>query len=291
MTRNRALLFALTACLVLPRATALGQTAVFSAESGVTTLFPCPSFCGGPGSRFENDSDGGVGMMSSFSSLNNVDGIGNARASLSGPTELPILSAEAFSQSNSRAAAQAFGMQGFYVNSSEYSLDITLSGIAMDNPAPGNNADGSAVANVMIFRDNDPGTDVVPTSHYATMKFEVIPGSGDLELLADAVNGSGLATLTISPDNSVHSVSTTLTVSGLEINELIYVWAEVLVGGTRGGFGDAFDTLTMEFQNPQGLSHTPHPVIPEPTSVFLMLLGTAGLIAARRNRRCGPIKR
>jgi hypothetical protein len=220
-------------------------------------------------------------MTSSTSSLNNIDGLANAFSSLDGPTELPILRAEAFSQSNSSASAQAFGMQGFYVDGSEYSLDLTLSGIAMDNPAPGSNADGSVVANVMIFRDNDPSSDVFPTSHYATMKFEVIPLSGDLELLADASEG-GLAILTIPGDNLAHSVSTTLTVTDLQVNDLIYVWANVIASGTRSGFGDAFDTLTMEFQSSQGLSHSPHPTIPEPASAILMLFGTLGFVAGYR---------
>jgi hypothetical protein len=278
----RTLLIAFLGCLVLPPLAALAQTAVFSAQTGASTLFPCPSFCGGPGSRFQNDSDGGIGMTASTSSLNNIDGLANALASLDGPTELPILRAEAFSQSNSSAVAQAFGMQGFYVDAPEYSLDLTISGIALNDPAPGSNADGSVVANVMIFRDNDPSSDVFPTSHYATMKFEVIPLSGDLELLADAVEGPGLPTLTIPADNVTHSVSTTLTVTDLNVNDLIYVWANVIASGTRSGFGDAFDTLTMEFQNPQGLSHSPHPTIPEPASAILTLLGTVGFVAGHR---------
>lgn len=281
MTRNNFLVIALVGCFVLVQANALGQTAVFTVQTGVSTSYPCPSFCGGPGSRFDSDFDGGIGFTSSFSSLDNIDGIGKAQATLDTQMELPILKAEAFSQSNSRAASQAFGMQGFYVSSSQYSLDITLSGIAMDNPAPGSNADGSVMANVMIFRDNDPDSDVVPTSHYPTMKFEVIPGSDDLELLADAVDGSGLAILSIPPDSTAHSLSTTLTISNLGINDLIYVWAVVIASGTRGGFGDAFDTLTMEFQNSQGLSHTPHSVVPEPTTLILMLLASGLFVAAR----------
>lgn len=268
--------------------TSSAQTAIFAAETRVSTISPCPSFCGGPGGASEFDSDGGQGLTTSFSSLNNVDGDGQALADLSGPTDLPILKAEAFSHvqalpvRSSGVGAQAFGLQGFYVGATSYSLDITLSGIANDVPEPtaGDfNEDGNATAHVMIIRDNDPSSDISFTSHYPTMKFEVIDGN-ELELLADAVNDVGQQTLTIPPDNTVHSVSTTLDVTGLTPGELIYVWADVVVSGTRGGFGDAFDTLTMQFQNSQGLSHTP--TIPEPSTLALGLATTVALIFNRR---------
>ncbi|MCA9261320.1 MAG: hypothetical protein KDA61_19025, partial [Planctomycetales bacterium] len=183
---------------------------------------------------------------------------------------------------------QAFGLQGFYVTQSSYTLDVTLSGIAYDAPEPSStvfNEDGSVVAHVMLLRDNDPSSDISYTSHYATMKFELIPGS-DVEILSESLDGSGAAALVIPPDNVVHSVSATLNVAGLTPGELIYVWADLNASGTRGGFGDAYSTLTMSFQDPTGLSHTPIPNVPEPTSGLLWLIGLAGSeIGARRRRR------
>jgi hypothetical protein len=276
-------------CLSLMTSTASAQTAIFAAETSVSTISPCPSFCGGTGGVSDFDLDGDQGFTMSFSSLNNVDGDGQALADLSGPTDLPILKAEAFSHAqalpvrSSRVGAQAFGLQGFYVGASSYSLDITLSGIANDIPEPSSgvfNEDGDATAHIMIIRDNDPSSDISFTSHYPTMKFEVIDGN-ELELLADAVNAVGQQILTIPPDNTMHSVSTTLTASGLTPGELIYVWADVTVSGTRGGFGDAFDTLTMQFQNSQGLSHTPP--VPEPSALALGLVSAFALVL---NRRC-----
>ncbi|MCA9242030.1 MAG: PEP-CTERM sorting domain-containing protein [Planctomycetales bacterium] len=279
MIRKCAVLVSLAIMLGQASTTATAQTAVVAASTGVSTIAPCPSFCGGSGGVFDSDIDGGVGFIVSQSSLDNAQGIGNAYADLSGPIDLPLLRAESYSNPNSRVSSQAFGMQGFYVTGSEYSLDVALAGIAFDAPSvPGvSNEDGSAVAHVMIFRDNDPSTPVAPFSDYGTMRFEVIPGTGDLELLADAVEPSGLATLSITPDNQVHIVGTTLTATGLLPNDLIYVWANLSTSGTRGGFGDAFDTLTMQFQNPQGLSHTPHPSVPEPASYVLLGLGALAL--------------
>ncbi len=277
-------------CLFLTGNPALAATAIFATETDVTTLSPCPSFCGGFGGAFDSDSDGGEGFVTSYSSLNNADGDGQARAELNGPTELPVLNAEAFShaevlpQRSSRVDANAFGLQGFYVGGTSYALDITLSGIANDVPEPNPsvfNEDGSVVAHVMIIRDNDPGSDISFTSHYPTMKFELIPGSGDLEILADAVDGLGQATLVIPPDNTMHTVTTTLTISNLVPNELIYVWAGLTASGTRGGFGDSFSTLTMAFQDPAGLSHNP---IPLPAGVWLFGAGLAALAGVRRRR-------
>ncbi|WP_425400963.1 hypothetical protein [Aeoliella sp.] len=236
----------------------------------------------------EFDLNGGEGHLMSQSSINNADGITNSLASLSGPTELPVLRAESYSFSNSRASAEAFGMQGFYVTEPEYTLDVALAGIALDVPEPTIdtfNEDGSAVAHVMIFRNNDPSSDFYYTSHYPTMRGEAIPGNPNLELLAESVDGSGLQELVITPDNQVHIVGTTLTATGLQPNDLIYVWASLVTSGTRGGFGDAFNTLTMEFEDPVGLSHSPHNLVPEPTS--LVLAGClVSLVAFRRLRLC-----
>ena len=265
-------------CLTSATQISLAQTATFAARTAVSTISPCPSFCGGPGGISDFDSDGGVGFTTSSTSLLNIDGMGNAQAELLGPADLPILKAEAFSNAespgvrSSRVAAQAFGLQGFYVPDPNYSLDITLTGIALDEPGS-SNIDGSLQANVMIIRDNDPNTEIEFSTDYASMRFEFLGGFSDLELLADSVDGLGQSTLVLPADNTVQSVSTTLNAAGLNYGDLIYVWAQVTASGTRGGFADGFDTLTMQFNGLPTLSHDPLPPIPEPTTGLLLLSG------------------
>lgn len=268
---------AIAAALLLISSPSITSAALVQAVyTGVSTLSPCPSYCGGAGAVFASDQNGGVGLTSSYSSLSTADGNGQAQADLNGSTELPVLRAQAFSQSNSSASAQAVGMQGFYYDGSgsgTYQLDIMLAGIA-NNPSL-IAVDGGLSASVVIFRDTDPSTDVDFSVSYGTLKFEIIPLTGDLELLADA----GMA-LQITPDNVQHTVSTTLSVSGLNAGDLLYVWASVGGGGTRGGFGDGFDTLTLQFQDASGLSHTPVP-IPGACAMFAPAL----LLIARRRRQ------
>lgn len=266
------------------------QTAVFATETSVSTSSPCPSFCGGPGGQFNFDSDGGAGMTTSMSSLNNVDGDGQALAQLNGQVQLPTLKADAFSnaqtgsQRSSRVTSQAFGLQGFYTSGDSYTLNVSLSGMAFDAPGT-SNEDGSVTARLMLIRDNDPSTPIDFTSDYGTMKFEVIPGSGDLEILAESIDGIGLSTLVIPPDGSQRTVTDSLTASDLDFNDLIYVWSTVTASGTRGGFGDSFSTLTMQFTDPSGLSSDPLPPIPEPSTLVLGLLALAAMASQTRRLR------
>jgi len=79
-----------------------------------------------------------LGFTTSFSTLSNGQGNGQAQTDLNGPTELPVLRAKAFSLPTANASAQAVGMQGFFYNgggTGTYDLDVVLTGIANDpNP-------------------------------------------------------------------------------------------------------------------------------------------------------------
>lgn len=251
---------------------ATAQTA-FAAQTGVSAISPCPSFCGGPGGQFGFDSDGGEGFTSSFSSLANIDGNGQAQALLTGQVNLPVLRAEAYASParSSQVQASAIGMQGFYVGIDglpSYNLAVALTG----------QATGTVRAEVLVFRDLDPGSQPMFSTDRGTMQFEVIEGSGDLQLLQQL-------TLNLPATGSVGSVDTTLGLEELAIGDQFYVWARLSATGRNGSYGDAFDTLTMSFDDPTGLSQLAP--VPEPGTWLLLAGGLAALAWRRRGTGAG----
>jgi len=246
---------------------AVAQTA-FAAETGISTISPCPSFCGGPGGQFAFDADGGVGFTSSQSMLSNLDGNGRAEVALSGAVGLPVLRAEAFASTtrSSRVQATASAMQGFYVGEgglSSYTLELALTG----------QATGSVRADVLVFRDTDPGSLPFFTSDLGTMQFEVVALSPDLEYVW------GIP-LTLPASGGPSSVLGTLTIDELAVGDLFYVWARLSASGTNGTYGDAFHTLNLSYTDATGLSQLAP--VPEPGTWMMFAAGLLALAARRR---------
>jgi len=129
-------------------------------------------------------------------------------------------------------------------------------------------------ADVAIFRDHDPLTAPGFSSDPGTMIHEVIALTPDLELY-DRV------TLDLPADGTLQLATGQIATGSLAEGQLFYVWASLRVSGLRGTYGDAFDTLTMDFQDASGLSHTG--VVPEPATAATLLAGL-GLLAWRRRR-------
>lgn len=253
------------AAVTAPQALAQVQ---YAAKTGVGIIAPCPSFCGGPGGRFLFDTDGGTNVTNSYSSASNADGNGQAEATLTGPSSLPVLRAEAYSIGSSEVSAEAGTLQGFYVGPGgllDYTLEVVLTG----------QATRSAIATVAIFRDTDPTSDFFYTSDAATMFFEVIPLTGDLELV-DRITVDLLA------DGTPQTATGTITVTDLQAGDLFYVWATLIATGRNGTYGDAYNTVNMAFTDPTGLSQTAP--IPEPGTWALLAagLGLTGWAARRR---------
>lgn len=259
---------------------ALAQTA-FAAQTGVSTIWPCPSFCGGPGGQFGFDNDGGEGFTNSFSSLSNIDGNGRAEATLTGQVNLPVLRAEAFASPtrSSQVQASATGMQGFYVGLDglpAYNLTLALTG----------QASGTVRASVLVFRDLDPMSQPVFSTDRGSMQFEVIESSDDLQLLQ-------AFTLNLPATGSATSASATLSFEELAVGDLFYVWASLSATGLNGTYGDAFNTLNLSYVDATGLSQLAP--VPEPGTWLLMAGGLAALAWRRRimgsgrhGRQAGP---
>ena len=264
MTRLFAL--AATTGLALALLAAAGGAAAqtsFAAQSSVSTISPCPSFCGGPGSLFGSDSDGGEGFTSSQSAFSNIDGNGRAEVTLTGMVGLPILKAQAFASPlrSSLVEATATGMQGFHVGLgglSSYELGLTLTG----------QATGNVRADLLVYRDREPFSLPSFSSDLGSMQFEVIELSGDLELV-------GSPTLSLPANDTQQSRSGSVLIEDLNVGDVFYVWARLSATGRNGTYGDALNTLTLAYADPTGLSQLAP--VPEPGAWMMFVAGFAAL--------------
>jgi hypothetical protein len=249
-------------------------TATFASQAQVSTVWPCPSYCGGPGAVWDFDLSGGVDSSFAEAQLHNAHGLADAQARLSGAADLPELKAQAYSHpvaGGTSAGAIAAGMQGFFVGAGglpSYQLTINLSGEATYFTS----------ATVALFRDDNPSTAPGFSADSGTMVYEIIALSDDLDL-------QDLATLDVPDDGQVHQLGATLTISGLQEGQLFYVWANLDARGLRGTYGDAYDTLTMSFVDARGLSHVGP--VPEPAAALTLLVGL-GVLGARLRLQVRP---
>lgn len=243
------------------------QAATWGTQVGISTLSPCPSYCGGPGAVSDFSSDGGEFSDSAFTSLSNTDGNGQGRADLSGPTLLPVLGAEVFSGPDSRAESYAVGMRGYtYTGSSAMtlSLDIMLDGEVGGTMNP---SDAWARSDVTVILG---GVDeFVPDS----IGFEM------LWLLTPTLSELGTSNLTLDlgagPQTKTDSIGFTL-----NPGDEFFVWAGLEAAGMRNGFGDVSNTLSMSFSDDTGIN-----AVPIPAAVLLFGSGLLGLIGVARRKK------
>ena len=243
-----------------------------AARTGVSTLSPCPSFCGGSNRVSASDNDGGVGFVSSFSSVDHpTNGHGRAQAELvGGGIGLPILRADAFSNANSRVSSSATSMQNYVYNgpTSNFTLDLTLDGTVIDGTQP---PDASLTANVVIVLASNLGF----ASDYGTFRFEVVELTPGVSLLDEiAIDFFSLGLFDSGPQSAMGSASFVL-----NDGDEIFVWANLTASGTRGGSADSFSTAALSFSegNVAGIS-----AVPLPAPLWLVF---SGLVVALRVRR------
>jgi len=267
-TKSR--LFASTcACLLASSLFTTAHAATWGADVGISTISPCPSFCGGFGGAFDSSFDGGEFSSSAYTSLNNADGNGQASANLSGPTLLPTLGAEGFSGPDSRIDTNAVGMLGYTYSgpgSTTISLDIELDGERGGTTDPIDAWVRSDVA-VILGDVNDFVTD------YGTFIFEVVPGTPGLSV-------AGTNNLSLDLGAGFQTKNGSITFS-LNPGDEFFVWAGLQAGGIRNGYGDAFNTLSLSFSDDAGISPN---AVPVPAAVWLFASGLIGLIGVARRK-------
>ncbi|NNL67988.1 MAG: hypothetical protein HKP30_17195 [Myxococcales bacterium] len=248
--------FALASALVLAPL-GLASTAhafTIGAEVGISSLAPCPSFCGGSGATSGFTSDGGGGSSSAADILDDVRGYGEGEAGFDADL-LPTLGALANAEPNARVGVGATAYRAYTHSgpATTMNLEVTLDGEL--SSAQVLDAQARAVVSVIL------GTDLPHSTDVGSFRFEILPGEEDLEEL-------GFVDLSL--DNNVGPHSKTGSISfDVADGDTYFIWANLTASGTRDGTADALDTLTMTF-------------VPEPQAALLVVFGLAALAVRRR---------
>lgn len=263
MCLNAALVLMFSVCFSSMTALAALQ----GARVGIFSISPCPSFCGGPGGTSGSAFDGGEGETFAYTSLSDVRGNGQARASLTGPFLLPVLGSESFSNTNAQVSSDATGMMSYdYTGAASTSIDLDFLLEGSTSILGTNTNDAFAQASVVVMKSNDFSF----SSSFGTLVFEELAPE---ELV-------GYQQLNLTSNAALQSLGGSISID-LEPGDRIAVWAQLLTRGTRGGIADVFDTLTMNFSDTSGLTPT---AVPTPTSGVLSIVAMGFLSLVRRSR-------
>jgi len=260
--------------LALALSSNVALAAPFS-STGVSTISPCPIFCGGPGGASDFDNDGGEGLTSSFSSLSNVDGNGRARTVFIGTSLLPELSAEAFSNAealpvrSSRVSSSATGMQQYIYSGGPG--NVTMSAM-FDGTISG---EASITGSLVVARAIN-GADVPLSTDFATLVYEILAYDDDLESLGD-----DRSTLFASGSDQLDVTF------GVNNGDSIFIWAALNVTGKLGGIANAFNTMTLAFDDSTGFAPQLGALNPVPVPAAIWLFGTAliGMVGFGKRRK------
>lgn len=234
-------------------------------NAGTYTYDYCPSYC-----QYGNyDFNGGAENAIAQSEITTSAGTANAYAELVGNSYLPVLKAYASANTGQEAGAGVFAAQGFtYTGSTGFNfvLNFNLHGTVDADEA-------SLRADIGIIS----GSAIEYYPSIATSYYEVNMGQGlGLESVWIQNNGieqnqSGTLSFWVNPGDS------------------FFVLSE-LSTRARGGYADAWNTLTMDFTTSQGLvaaaqtqGNAPSPV-PEPSSIIVLLTGLVYLLRKSINR-------
>jgi len=233
----------------------------WGAETGASTAGTCPSFCTAP---WNFDIDGGEGFNASYSSLNNADGTSEASASLAGSTYLPVLRARGYSNAGTGAWSTAYGIQG-YTFSGASSQNITLS---LDLTGSAGGPDSYVRSDVAVIL----GSNLEYYADFDTLMSEIFLGNPGFSVFG---------TSSPSIQNAVNATVSDSIAFTLNPGDVFYVWAGLYAGGVRTGYGDAFNTLTMSFDNDAFLQVAS---VPEPSTYLLFGIGLLGLLFVNRRK-------
>ena len=265
--------------LFIPTATA---TAAFGAPSGLTewgteaftSVADCPSFCTnfnfGPGQSNPE-------QTSASDSVSEFRGSADAEANLAGGLAIPVLKARGNANPSMKGAlATAFGSQGYTYNGANttLTLDVTLTGSLVD---PDATPRAGIRATVAIFQT----TNYFFLSDIGTLILE----GGAIPVQQVNALGDAILDLQLLDTGSINETQSLI--FDASDGDQFYIWAlldaEAVSSSTAAGSADAFNTLTMSFADPTGLTPASN-AVPAPATSSLLLCGLLAWAVGGRRR-------
>lgn len=236
----------------------------------------CPSYCtSANGGEFTYSNDGGERTTNAYTTLNDY-GYARAYSSFVDDSFLPILKVKANAGEGKKASATAWSVQN-YTNTGfttkTIDLDVNLHGSVASNAGSSSN---NLEAKIAILS----GTSLEWNPHFGTLVYEIAEFGGN-SLIQDPLS------LFISSGNN-RNESATISFD-IAAGESFFIVSE-MNASSRNGYADAWNTLSMTFQNGSNLqaaiqttSPTNPTSVPEPETLFLFALGLTGV--ALRSRK------
>lgn len=240
----------------------------YGTHASAGTASNCPSFCTtANGGDFQSDSAGGEFSTSAFAEESSY-GLGRAQATLSGSSYLPELKALGSSDVGKRGAGTAFGVQGFIYSgpAKNLTLDMNLDGSITDNPV--GYTSNTLGASIAILK----GSSLDWFPDFATLVFEVA-GSTTTQV--------GVVQMFLSEPGLNQSTSDSISFD-VEPGDEFYVVTELNASG-QNGTADAWNTLTLNFDNNSGLTPA---AVPEPTSLAVFATAIVLMLGHRKKTSC-----
>lgn len=221
------------------------SSAVVSAEitldgwgtsASVFSMDNCPSYCSG---ELVVNEEGGVNLESSFATLTNTSGSGQALAEVNGSGFTPVLKAKAASNANTRVNANAWGIQHYtYTGSEETTLELNL------NLHGSVSEEGRITGRVAVIK----GDELPWTNDMATLIYELVPYE------------NVLANDTLFISSGTNQVANTNLSIELNPGDSFFVRADLLTSGRdEGSAADAYNTFTMNFSDDSQLQAANQP--------------------------------
>lgn len=243
----------------------------YGAYASTSTASNCPSFCTtAGGGDFQYDSDGGE-FSNTASSEESSYALGRAQSGLTAATYLPELRVLASADLGRGGFATAFAVQGFTYSgaaSTTITLDITLDGSITDNPTGYTNNTLRADVAVLLGSTLDWYAD------FGTLVYEVAGAT---------TTRAGVESLFLSNPGLNQSTTDVIT---FDINpgDDFYVVASMGATG-KNGIADAWNTLTLSFEDDTGLAAASISNVPVPAALWLFGSGLLGLIGIARRKK------